>query len=343
MNFVGVDLHKKTISLCVVVVVRGKRKVVSRRRLDCRDTAAIREFFEEQGTFQVVVEATANYEWFLLLIEDLADRCVLAHPKKLRVIAECKHKSDKVDAQILAEFLAVDMIPEAYRPSPRIRQYRVLTRHRRWLQGRSTSLKCKLRDKAAHYNADIAELFTLKGEQHLAEIAMSRADRFQTSQMLTLLHLCQKQLEKVDAELRRFAKTAPGPEREARAVLSTIPEVGPVTIDVVLSELGDWRRFRNAKQVASFAGLDPGYRESDGKGKRLSITKEGSRLLRWAMIETAWRLVRKFARWRHIFETLKKNTGSTKKAIVGVARRILCMMYAMLRDGKAYRLEAQAA
>jgi transposase len=343
MKFIGVDLHKKTISLCVVVVVAGKRQVVRRRRFACQKTEEIRAFFEEQGTFQAVVEATANYEWFLLLIEDLADRCVLAHPKKLRVIAECKHKSDRVDAQILAEFLAMDMIPEAYRPSPRIRQYRVLVRHRRWLQGRTTSLKCKLRDKAAHYNADIAELFTLQGKEHLAEIAMSRADRFQTTEMLNLLHFCQEQFENVDAELRRFTKTAPGPEREARAVLSTIPEVGPVTIDVVLSELGDWRRFRNAKQVVSFAGLDPGYRESDGKGKRLSITKEGSRLLRWVMIETAWRCVGKFARWRHIFETLKKNTGSKKKAIVGVARRILCVMYAMLRDGKAYRLEAKAA
>ena len=113
MKFIGVDLHKKTISLCVVVVAGGKREVVSRRRFDCQKTAAIRKFFEEQGAFQVVVEATANYEWFLLLVEDLADRCVLAHPKKLRVIAECKHKSDKVDAQILAEFLAMDMIPEA--------------------------------------------------------------------------------------------------------------------------------------------------------------------------------------------------------------------------------------
>jgi len=343
MRFIGVDLHKKTISLCVVVVVAGKRQVLIRKRFRCCDTAKIREFFEEQGTFQVVVEATANYEWFLLLIDDLADRCVLAHPKKLRVIAECKHKSDKIDAQILGEFLAMDMIPEAYRPSPRIRQYRVLVRHRCWIQGRITSLKCKLRDKASHYNADIAELFTLKGQQHLADIAMSHADRFQTSEMLTLLRLCQGQLEEVDVELREFGRTAPGAEREARAVLSTIPEVGAVTIDIVLSELGDWRRFRNAKQVVAFAGLDPGFRESAGKGKQLSITKEGSRLLRWVLIQTAWRLVGKYARWRHIFGTLEKNTASTKKAIVGVARRLLCVMFAMLRDGKGYRLEAQAA
>ena len=162
MNFVGVDLHKKTISLCVMVVEGRKRRVVTRGRFDCQDTEGIRAFFEKQTPFQVVVEATSNYEWFLQLVEDQADRCVLAHPKKLRVIAESKHKSDKIDAQILAEFLALDMIPEAYRPSPRIQQYRVLVRHRHWVQGRITSVKCKLRHKAARYNADVAELFTVR-------------------------------------------------------------------------------------------------------------------------------------------------------------------------------------
>lgn len=343
MKFIGVDLHKKTISLCVVMIVEGKREVVARNRFNCKDTSRIRAFFEKQETFQVVVEATASYEWFLLLVEDLADRCVLAHPKHLRVIAESKHKSDKIDAQILATFLAMDMIPEAYRPSPRIRQYRVLVRHRRWVQSRITSLKCKLRHKAAHYNADVAELFSAQGQQHLAEIAMSVADRFETRNLLAQLEQCQQQLKETDAELRKFSKTAPAAEREARGVLDTMPEVGPVTIDVVLSELGDWRRFRSAKRVVSYAGLDPGSRESAGKARQLGITKEGSRLLRWAMVETAWRLVNKYRRWRHVFEKLKKNTGSEKRAIVGVARRVLCVMFAMLRDGQAYDLPGRAA
>lgn len=343
MNFIGVDLHKKTISLCVMVVVDGKRKVATRRRFDCRDTAGIRSFFEGQIPFQVVVEATSNYEWFLQLVEDLADRCVLAHPKKLRVIAESTHKSDKIDAQILAEFLALDMIPEAYRPSPRIQQYRTLVRHRHWIQGRITSLKCKLRHKAARYNADIAELFTVKGQEHLAEIAMGTSDRYETKNLLEQFELHQRQLQDCDRQLRRFAKSAPLAEREARAVLDTMPEVGPVTIDVVLSELGDWRRFRNAKQVVAYAGLDPGFRESAGKARQLKISKEGSKLLRWAMIETAWRLVTKLQHWRRMFETLKKNTGSPKKAIVAVARRVLCVMYAMLRDGRSYQMVPQAA
>jgi len=340
MNFVGVDLHKKTIFVCVMVLVDGQRKVHRRKRLRCNEPAEIRAFFQQLGKCQVVVEATSNYEWFLLLVEDLVERCLLAHPKKLRVIAESKNKTDKVDAEVLAEFLLLDMIPEAYRPSPRIQQYRVLVRHRKWLMGRICSVKCKLRNKLAYYNADIAELFTKAGETHLAQVAMSHADRFECKNLKDQLSLFNEQLTEVDRELRTFTKEAPASEKEARAVLQTFPSVGPVTTDIVLSELGDWRRFRSAKRMVAYAGLDPGFRKSDGKSKQLHITKEGSRLLRWAMIETAWRLVSVYKRWQRAFETLKKNTGSPKKAIVAVARRVLCVMFAMLRDGKAYQMAA---
>jgi transposase len=338
MKSVGVDLHKQSISVCVMVKDGQKRKVEQRRSLRCADQEGIRRLFEQLGSFQVVVEATSSYEWFFLLIEDLADRCVLAHPKKLRVIAESKHKSDKIDAQVLAEFLLVDMIPESYRPTPRIRQHRVLVRHRNAVQKQITAVKCKLRHKASFYNADIAALFTARGLLHLAKIAMSHADRFECRALQDQLAFLKEQLKAADKELESFAQTAPVAEREARAVLATMPEVGPVTTDIILSETGDVRRFRGAKRIVAYAGLDPGFRESAGKGKQLSITKEGSRLLRWALIETAWRLVRKTARWRALFDRLRATTGHKKKAIVGVARRLLCVLFAMLRDGKAYRL-----
>jgi len=338
MKSVGVDLHKQSISVCVMVKDGQKRKVEQRRSLRCADQEGIRRFFEQLGSFQVVVEATSSYEWFFLLIEDLADRCVLAHPKKLRVIAESKHKSDKIDAQVLAEFLLLDMIPESYRPTPRVRQHRVLVRHRNAVQKQITAVKCKLRHKASFYNADIAALFTARGLLHLAKIAMSSADGFECRSLQDQLAFLKGQLKAANQELASFAQTAPVAEREARAVLATMPEVGPVTTDVILSETGDVRRFRGAKRIVAYAGLDPGFRESAGKGKQLSITKEGSRLLRWALIETAWRLVRKTARWRGLFDRLRATTGHKKKAIVGVARRLLCVLYAMLRDGQAYRL-----
>jgi len=88
MKYVGIDLHKKTISACVVIKERGKRKVAARKRLECQDEAEIAAWFGELGKFEVVVEATASYEWFVKLVEPLAHRVLLAHPKKLRVIAE---------------------------------------------------------------------------------------------------------------------------------------------------------------------------------------------------------------------------------------------------------------
>ena len=163
MKYVGIDLHKHLIVICVASRQGRRTEVLARRRFRCKNTDKIREFFADLERFEVVVEATAAYEWFFLLIEDLADRLVLAHPKKLRVIAESTRKTDKIDAQVLATFLALDMIPEAYRPSPRVRQHRVLVRHRCWLQRRITSIKNKVRSVLAHYNADIKELFTQQG------------------------------------------------------------------------------------------------------------------------------------------------------------------------------------
>jgi transposase len=78
-------------------------------------------------------------------VEPLAEKVVLANPRKLRVIAESTKKTDRLDAQVLAEFLAGDMVPEAYIPTPRQRQHRALVRHRQYIRSRMTAVRCKLR------------------------------------------------------------------------------------------------------------------------------------------------------------------------------------------------------
>ncbi|MEK7731842.1 MAG: IS110 family transposase [Planctomycetota bacterium] len=333
MNFVGIDLHKKLIVLCVMDQARN---VLQRKRLSCSDEAAIRAFFEGLRPFQAVIEATASYEWLMRLLEPVADRVVLAHPRKLRIIAESTRKNDKLDAQVLAEFLALDMIPEAYRPGPRQQEHRLLVRQRQHLRGRVTAARNKIRRILSNYNADRADLFTVAGLSYLAKVSVSSSDRFVLDQLHAEWDHHERQLEAVDKQLREFAKSAPAHEAEARAVLQTIPGVGTVTVDVVVSELGDIRRFRSAKQVSAYAGLAPGQRESAGRSKQLGITKEGSKLLRWILIEAAWQLVYRTRRWGAIFEALARRMGK-KKAIVAVARRLLCVMASLLRSGRAYQ------
>jgi len=339
MNFVGIDLHKKTISVCVV---NQERKVLTRKTLACLPAEKIREFFAGLGPFQAVVEATASYEWLWLLLEPLANRLVLAHPKKLRVIAESTRKSDRLDAQVLAEFLALDMIPEAYRPTPRQRQHRALVRQRFYWRKRIVAVKNRIRRVLSDYNADRRDLLSSEGLAFLKEVAVSATDRFILNQLLAEWEGHERQLMQLTKELKAFAKKAPQPEQEARAVLATIPAVGPVTIDVVVSELGPIERFRSAKRVVAYAGLAPGQRESAGHSRDLGITKDGSRYLRWALVEGAWRLIRRSAHWRAVYEGIHKRRGK-KKAIVAVARRLLTVMAALLRSGQAYAFAAEPA
>lgn len=334
MLYVGIDLHKKTITLCVV---NHLRQVVSRKTLSCADPDAIRAFFAQLGPFAAVVEATASYEWLWQLLEPLAQRLVLAHPKKLRIIAESTRKSDRLDAQVLAEFLALDMIPEAYRPTPRQRQHRVLVRQRYYLRGRITAVKCKIRRILADHNADRRDLFSDAGLKYLAAIELPATERFVVEQLLDEWRHHETQLRAMAKQLQAFAKKAPAKEAEARAVLQSIPGIGTVTVDIVVSELGTVERFRSSGRIVAYAGLAPGKRESAGKSHELGISKEGSPLLRWALVEAAWRLIRVSRRWRTIFDNLAKRRGR-KKAIVAIARRLLGVMAALLRTGQAYRL-----
>ena len=127
MRFIGADLHKKSITFCVVEILSGKTIVRQRMRVQCCEGDRIAELLVSHAPYELVVEATIGYEWFASLAEKSAERVVLAHAGKLRVIAESTRKTDKVDAFVLAEFLAKDMIPEAWRPTPRVRQHRSLS------------------------------------------------------------------------------------------------------------------------------------------------------------------------------------------------------------------------
>lgn len=339
MKYVGADLHKKSITFCVVTRTGTKTTVLQSRRILCCETSKIRAFFESLGDFQITVEATLGYDWFAGFAERFATRVVIAHAGKLRIIAESTRKTDKIDSRILADFLALDMIPEAWRPTPRVRQHRSLVRRRYKLQSRITSIKNTLHAILTRYNADRSDLFTKLGRSEVAGIKLLQEERWLVTDLYEDLDQATERLAKLDDRLALFAAEAPAVEREARAVLATMPGVGVVTLETILAELGDVQRFRCADAVVSFAGLDPGVRESDGKRKELRLSKSGSPLLRWILIQLAHRVKKKFPRWRASYERISRRAG-TKKATCAIARRLLLVIYAMLRDGSAYRMPA---
>lgn len=332
MKYVGIDLHKKIIVLCVM----GKdRKVIERKTFSCCEVESIRKYFSKLKKFQAVVEATASYEWLADMLQPLAQRIVLANPSKLLLIAKSTRKSDKIDAKILAELLVLDMIPESYRPSKREREHRTLVRYRVSIRQTINRIKCRIRRALSDHNADRDQLFNGEGLKYLRSVSLPESDRFVLDQLLASYDHYRAQMREAERQIRRFAEQAPEKERKSRELLRTIPGVGEVVTEVVLAELGDHERFSSQKKVAAYAGLIPGKRESAGKSKDLGITKQGSRLLRTMLVQAAWQAVQRSPRWRRVYDGLRRRCDA-KKAIIAVARRLLTVMLAVLKSGNPY-------
>ena len=148
------------------------------------------------------------------------------HLPSSRFIAESTRKSDKLDAQVLAEFLALDMIPEACRRSRRQRAHRILVRRRSYVSRRLTSVRNKIRRILSNYNADREDLFTEAGLAYLNKTAVIEADRSSLDQLLREWRTYKEQLTEVDKRLNAFAGKAPVEEAEARVdPLSTVARV----------------------------------------------------------------------------------------------------------------------
>jgi len=124
-------------------------------------------------------------------------------------------------------------------------------------------------------------------------------------------------------------------ENEETMLLTTIPGIGYFSALLIYAEIGDIKRFPNSKKLCSYAGLVPSIRQSGNKVITGKITKEGNKLLRWVLVQCAFVAIRNDERFRNFYERLKQRKGS-QKAIVATARKLLTVVYAVLRDRKPY-------
>ncbi len=126
MWYVGIDLHRETI---VMAAVNDAGEATKPTTIRCEDTAAIVEAVQQWKRFRAVIEASATYRWLYDLLAPYGT-ILLAHPLRLRAMVQRRSKTDKLDAQLLANLLRINQIPLAYIPPEPYQQLRDLTRRR---------------------------------------------------------------------------------------------------------------------------------------------------------------------------------------------------------------------
>lgn len=330
MRYVGIDVGK---ARCRAAVMNEKGTIEDEFFFENNNKGIANLLSTLNSQDSVVMESTGNL--WLNIYDSLDQRkikVVLANPLKTKAIASAKVKTDKLDARILAHLLRADLIAESYVPEESIRQMRALVRQRLSLVQMRTVVKNKAHaivDKYG-YRCEYSDMFGKAGMQWLWAQEMKAIDRLLLENHLSLIDSIKVQIGRIDEAIRVRAC-----EDEDVRLLLSLTGMGVYTALLIRSEVGSIGRFSDYKKLVSWAGLAPSVYQSGNVEFCGRITKRGSSILRWALVEDARIAVRHDERMRVFYERVAKRHGD-QKAMVAVACKMLKIVWFMLTRREAY-------
>jgi transposase len=261
------------------------------------------------------------------LLEELGCEVWLGHATEIRRRARWRQKNDRRDAELILDLLLHNEFPRLYRPAPESREVLRMLRYRQKLIKLRTMSKNSLQALALQAGlAKRKQLFTKVGQQELLAAVMSPAMQWQREHWLQLLEPLNQQLLETMMWFKDQSKSD-----DRITLLRTHPGIGLLTSLGLVHTLEPISRFRNARKVAAYAGFDPIERSSAERKCFLGISKAGSRLLRYLLVEAAHTAVRKDDDLKRFYKRLAERRGRPK-AKVAAARKLLIRAYIMLRD-----------
>ena len=262
----------------------------------------------------------------------------LAHPLGVKAFAYRRVKNDVRDATDLADLLRMGRLPEAWIAPPRTRELRELVRYRAKLVALRSGLKAQVHSVLAKEGVAVpmTDLFGRKGMALLSDTRLGTCYRMRIDSLLDLI-------DAFDGEVAWLTAAIAARLRHHRGytAIQAIPGVGPTFAAVFVVEIGDITRFARPPKLCSWAGLTPKHHESDTTVRRGHVTKQGSRLVRWAAVEAVQQLPHDWklrADRDRIAGRRGRNIGK-----VAAARRLLTLVFYGLRDGHIRCLDKAAA
>lgn len=329
--YLGIDLHLKR---TYAVLMDNMGQIIDERRLPNDEMQEYLKTTIPRNTY-AVLEATRNWPFMYDLLKEHVDRVELANPKELYLIAKAVIKDDPIDSRALANLARLNYLPIAYAAPRNIRDLRTYIRHREWLIAQRTRTKNRVHAMLVYDNlvSPVTDLFGSKGREYLDKVMpiLQPASRRVVVNSLAMISHINQNIEKLEDEIELTSD-----QKKHIKLLTTVPGVGKIIATVILAEIGDIRRFDNPKALCNWAGLTPRVRKSDLSVKHGRISKQGSAYLRASMTRAAAVASRISKHWYQVHEGLVPRCGK-KGAKVAVARRLLTVIYFMLKRDQPYQ------
>jgi len=321
MTYVGIDLHKEFLQ---VEAMDDNGNVLFNEKIQNTRNDIRKAFSIIPKNSKCVIESSSVwYGVFRFIRDELHLDVILSNPYHTKAIAASKKKTDKIDAHILADLLRGGYISSCHVPEEKIVESRQLVRYRTKLVQSRTRVKnlihsITLQNGIKISGTPFSDLYIRK----LLHLKDYRIDGY----LKTIVFLNDR-IAEADIRIKDVTK-----HDQNAQLLESIPGVGRFTALVISSEIDRIDRFSDSHKLCAYAGIVPSVRNSADTIHHGRITRRGSNMLRWVLVET----VHTHARYANnsvitkFYKRLVKKRG-TSKAVVAAASKLLRIIYWMLK------------
>ncbi len=331
MNYIGMDIHKQ-FTYAVVKDKDGNELDSGKFDNSLENFTQFLEPYCPEET-KIVMESTSVWEHIYDLLESLNYIAILANPMKTKAIAYARIKTDKIDASILADLLRANLVASNYIPPKEVRELREIMRQRKTIVRGKTQIKNKIHAILTRKGIKLPyKTLCQSSFQWILEETNNFTIKSTLISYINLLEQYEFEVKKLLEKIQEIIY-----DNKQAQLLMTIPGIGPVFAIEVLSEIGEIGRFESGEKLCSYAGLVPSIKQSGSTLKFGRLIKKANTTIKCALIEASWVAVRTKENnpLKEHYMRLAKKKGK-QKAICATARKMCCIIYAMLSKNQTF-------
>jgi transposase len=330
MNYAGVDLHKDSATFSV----RDESgRVILSRACSTRQKDLSAMFLSLPRPFELGVEATYNYYYFVDMAAEYAIRVRLGHPLYIKAFARRHKKTDKIDAELISWLLCKRIFPDVHIASRPAREAKEKIRLYMSLVGERTRAIARTRAFCDRNGMPVKEgvgLTTLKGVSGVMMMKWDEKQRGVVEAYLKQIEFLTREINKMRSQMKKAVDA----DEDMRRI-ATIPGMDVVGAFIVRAEIDDVSRFKNSARFVAYCGLAPKTVSSAGKRIRAGLMQNASHRLKWIFIQNAAVYARGDTRAGQRWLEKTKKTNATK-ARLDAARRLCKITYTILKEKRRW-------
>ena len=301
---------------------------------------ALKGWFNEAEILSVY---EAGFSGFVLhrKLEAVGIKNILVNPASVERSTNDKVKTDKLDSKKLAKQLSMNNLKAIYIPTEEEELLRQLNRTRSQLVEDRVAVGNRIKSKLTMFG-----FFHLENDQKMSNLFLKTVEKMNLPPMLRvvieILIEEWRNLQKQILKLERLMKKSNDEKKRQNELICSVPGVGVISANTLLTELGDMSRFSNEGKLFCFTGLTPSEYSSGEHIRRGHITRQGAPRLRRLLVEIAWRAIKKDPALHEVYSRISGRRGA-KIAIVAIARKLVGRMRACLQSGTEYQIYKKVA